>query len=71
MVCAGALAVQRIIQAENLVANAARMGSVLEQQLKEAFADHPNVGDIRGRGLFWGVSREDPYTRSMFSKPHE
>ncbi|KAI4185677.1 MAG: hypothetical protein LQ346_005847 [Caloplaca aetnensis] len=55
MVCAGALEVQRIIQAEDLVANAARMGMVLEKQLKETFSTHPNVGNIRGRGLFWGL----------------
>lgn len=61
MVCAAALEVQRIIQEEHLVANVARMGKVLETKLKTAFSNHPNVGDIRGRGLFWGVSHTFPH----------
>lgn len=27
----------------------------MRARLREVFADHPNVGDIRGRGLFVGV----------------
>ena len=57
MVCAAALEVQRIIQTEHLVANVAAMGAVLETKIRKIFLDHPNIGDIRGRGLFWGVSR--------------
>ena len=60
MVCAAALEVQRIIQKENLVANAAAMGAVLETKLRTVFSKHPNIGDIRGRGLFWGVSQAFP-----------
>ncbi|KAL8788687.1 MAG: hypothetical protein Q9195_007188 [Heterodermia aff. obscurata] len=58
MVCAAALEVQRIIQQENLVANVAAMGAVLETKLRNVFSNHPNIGDIRGRGLFWGVSHD-------------
>jgi adenosylmethionine-8-amino-7-oxononanoate aminotransferase len=53
--CAAALEVQRIIQEDNLVANVNKMGTYLEHLLRERFADHPYVGDIRGRGLFWAV----------------
>jgi len=53
--CSAALAVQRTIREENILEHAVRMGSLLESQLKETFANHPNVGDIRGRGLFWGI----------------
>ena len=56
IVCAAALEVQQIIQREKLVANVARMSAVLEKRLKEVLGDHPNIGDIRGRGLFRGVS---------------
>jgi len=54
--CAAALEVQRIVREERLVANVKRMGALLEKGLKGRLADHPNVGNIRGKGLFWGVS---------------
>ncbi|TAQ89647.1 hypothetical protein B7494_g2008 [Chlorociboria aeruginascens] len=50
-----ALEVQRIIQEQNLVDNARKMGVYLGQLLKQRFENHPNVGDIRGRGLFWCI----------------
>lgn len=53
--CAGSLAVQRVIQEENLLANVLARGEQLRTELRSAFADHPNVGDVRGRGLFVGV----------------
>lgn len=31
------------------------MGALLAKRLRERLGAHPNVGDIRGRGLFWGV----------------
>lgn len=53
--CAAALAVQRVIRQENLLENVKTMGTLLEQELKSRLSSHPHVGDIRGRGLFWGV----------------
>lgn len=53
--CAAALAVQETIEEEGLLEKVRRMGTVLESRLREAFAGHPHVGDIRGRGLFWAV----------------
>ena len=55
LACAAALEVQRIVQDQNLVENVRRMGDYLEALLKERLADHPHVGDIRGRGLFWAI----------------
>lgn len=52
---AGALAVQRVIEEENLLANVVARGAQLEAGLRKAFAQHPHVGDIRGRGLFWTI----------------
>ena len=49
--CAAALAVQTIIREEDLVARCAAQGKKLRVMLHERFADHPAVGDIRGRGL--------------------
>jgi adenosylmethionine-8-amino-7-oxononanoate aminotransferase len=53
--CAAALEVQRIIAEERLLDNVIRQGQLLEGLLKARFLDHPFVGDIRGRGLFWGL----------------
>jgi adenosylmethionine-8-amino-7-oxononanoate aminotransferase len=53
--CAAALEVQKIIREQNLLANVQAMGALLSRRLRERLASHPNVGDIRGRGLFWGV----------------
>lgn len=53
--CTAALAVQRVIKEQGLLANVREMGSYLEFRLKGELGDHPNVGDIRGKGLFWGV----------------
>ncbi|PFG62632.1 hypothetical protein AXZ77_1216 [Thioclava sp. ES.031] len=38
-----------------LVARAAQQGEVLDAALREAFGQHPNIGDIRGRGMFRGL----------------
>ncbi|HET6184983.1 MAG TPA: aspartate aminotransferase family protein [Acetobacteraceae bacterium] len=53
--CAGALEVQRIIREQLLVANVRALGPVLERALLDRLGNHPHVGDIRGRGLFWAV----------------
>ncbi|KAI1264251.1 pyridoxal phosphate-dependent transferase [Xylariaceae sp. FL1019] len=53
--CAAALEVQNIIREQNLIQNVAEMGKVLSQRLVELLGDHPNVGNIRGRGLFLGI----------------
>lgn len=52
---AAALATLHIIQRENLVQHAARVGAYLGQKLGHTFSEHPHVGDIRGRGLFWAL----------------
>jgi len=53
--CAAALAVQRVIERDGLLSQVRRRGAALETMLRERFANHPHVGDIRGRGLFFGV----------------
>jgi adenosylmethionine-8-amino-7-oxononanoate aminotransferase len=52
---AAALAVQDVIRRDGLLANVVGMGARLERRLKERFGQHPFVGDIRGRGLFWAL----------------
>ncbi|MCW5296595.1 aspartate aminotransferase family protein [Herbaspirillum lusitanum] len=53
--CAAALAVQQTIREEQLLLNVQARGEQLRARLREVFAHHPNVGDVRGRGLFVGV----------------
>jgi len=55
MAAAAALAVQEVIRRDQLLANVVEMGGRLERRLKERFGQHPFVGDIRGRGLFWAL----------------
>jgi adenosylmethionine-8-amino-7-oxononanoate aminotransferase len=52
LACAAALAVQRVIRRDNLLANVRAQGEHLSRRLKERFGNHPFVGDVRGRGLF-------------------
>lgn len=55
LACATALEVQKTIIEENLLENVRRRGVQLRSRLNEVFAEHPHVGDVRGRGLFVGV----------------
>ncbi|MCD2165481.1 aspartate aminotransferase family protein [Comamonas koreensis] len=55
MAAAAALAVQQVIQRDQLLPQVLARGAYLQKQLHARFDAHPHVGDIRGRGLFWGV----------------
>ncbi|MEF3047843.1 aspartate aminotransferase family protein [Pseudotabrizicola sp. L79] len=52
---AAGLAVVRELLERDLVPQVQSRGVFLQQQLLAHFGQHPHVGDIRGRGLFWGV----------------
>ena len=67
--CAVALANLDIMQRERLWENAAKMGARLHENLKSAFGDHPNAGDIRGgKGLLAAVELvEDRATKKNFA----
>jgi adenosylmethionine-8-amino-7-oxononanoate aminotransferase len=53
--CAAGVAVQEVLDEENLLERTQRMGERFQELLLERFGDHPLVGDIRGRGLFRGL----------------
>jgi len=53
--CAGALAVQRAVKNRGLLAKVRERGAGFEARLRARFAEHPHVGEIRGRGLFWAL----------------
>ncbi|HZO02651.1 MAG TPA: aspartate aminotransferase family protein [Burkholderiales bacterium] len=65
--CAGALAVQKRLHEDGVLARVTPLGHALEKRLKNAFAEHPHVGEIRGRGLFRGIELvEDRATKKPF-----
>jgi adenosylmethionine-8-amino-7-oxononanoate aminotransferase len=63
--------VLRILEVEDLVAASAVRGARLRALLEARLGDHPNVGEVRGRGLMVGVEfvadREtrDPFPRAV------
>jgi adenosylmethionine-8-amino-7-oxononanoate aminotransferase len=69
--CAAALAVQRVIAEEGLLARVRETGALLDAELRRALGEHPHVGDIRGRGLFLGLefvadrASREPFDPSM------
>jgi adenosylmethionine-8-amino-7-oxononanoate aminotransferase len=65
--CAAALAVQRIVQRDGLLATVRKQGAQLRDRLDDALGAHPHVGDIRGRGLLLGIELvEDRATKRPF-----
>jgi adenosylmethionine-8-amino-7-oxononanoate aminotransferase len=50
--CAASLAVLDVIEGEDLMPRVRAQGEALRDALQARFGQHPNVGDIRGRGLF-------------------
>lgn len=53
--CAAGVAVLDVLTNTPILTQVKRQGIALQTQLQNAFADHPWVGDIRGRGLFIGI----------------
>ena len=68
LACTAALAVLDIIEKENLVENAAKIG----EYFKEAFDGDPAVKEYRGKGLMIGLELNDEYiglrNRLLFEK---
>ncbi len=65
--CAAALAVQKVIDEQDLLSAVRSKGAALMDKLGDALRAHPHVGDIRGRGLFAGVELvQDRATRQPF-----
>ena len=52
---AAGLAVVTALLERDLITRVGQLGKALEAGLRGALGQHPNVGDIRGRGLFWGI----------------
>jgi taurine---2-oxoglutarate transaminase len=55
LACAAAIASIEAFQEEGIVENSAALGEVLDSRLGELMERHPSVGEVRGKGLFWGI----------------
>lgn len=55
LACSAALAVQDILEEEQILEHAAQRADYLHEQLMNALGDHPNVGEIRHIGLINGI----------------
>jgi adenosylmethionine-8-amino-7-oxononanoate aminotransferase len=67
LACAAALAVQQVMQRDDLLANVREMGAHLDARLRQRFGNHHHVGDIRGRGLFQAIELvEDRAAKTPF-----
>ncbi|GAA2439336.1 aspartate aminotransferase family protein [Actinomadura vinacea] len=55
LACASGVASLKIMKDEDVVGNARRQGELLGSRLAELAERHPSIGDVRGRGLFYGV----------------
>jgi adenosylmethionine-8-amino-7-oxononanoate aminotransferase len=53
--CAAALAVQQVFERDQLLPQVRARGEFLQQLMHQSWGEHPHIGDIRGRGLFWGI----------------
>lgn len=53
--CAAADVVVQKLTEGGLTERARHMGDRLDEALRSAFAQHPHIGDIRGRGMFRGL----------------
>lgn len=56
LACAAALSVMDVIEQENLIENAEKVGCFLIEELKKI----PQIKEVRGRGLMIGIEFEEP-----------
>ncbi|KAI9635794.1 adenosylmethionine-8-amino-7-oxononanoate aminotransferase [Dioszegia hungarica] len=69
--CRAALECYKYIKKHNLVEQCHERGLLLEKLLNEKILPHPNVGDVRGKGLFWGVELiKNKATKEPFPADH-
>lgn len=74
--CAAGVAAIQEYKDRNLIDYAAKMGKILGKRLTELQDTHPSVGEVRGKGLFWGIepvknreTREPFVTRAQKFQP--
>ncbi len=55
LACASAVASIEAFKEEGVVENAAEMGTVFGDKLRDLEQRHPSIGEVRGLGCFWGI----------------
>src|SRR5256714_3283262 len=55
LACASGVASIEAFREEGIVENAAAMGEVLAEELPRLAERHRSIGEVRGKGLFWGL----------------
>ena len=69
LACAAGIATLETYESEGLIANAEKMGAILGRELRALAQKHPSIGDVRGRGLFWGIELvKDRATKEMLEQ---
>jgi len=69
LACAAAVASVEAFKEEGIIENAASIGEhVLGPGLRELMDRHPSIGEVRGKGCFWGVEMvKNRETREMLA----
>ena len=66
LACAAGVASIETFREEKIVENSATVGVYLGDRLSGLAESHPSIGDVRGKGLFWGIELvRDRETREM------
>lgn len=69
MACAAALASIEVLEEEGLVERAAHLGDLMLSRLQRLQAEHPTVGEVRGKGCLLGIELvKDRITKEPFEK---
>ncbi|MGV9799638.1 aspartate aminotransferase family protein [Mycobacterium sp. NPDC003449] len=66
---AAAAAVLDVIEGEQLIANSAKVGAALRDELVRLCADDPRIGDVRGCGLYVGIEVVRPADARSTNRP--
>jgi 4-aminobutyrate aminotransferase-like enzyme len=72
MACAAALASTEVIEEENLLENARRLGEIALRRMRKMQVEHPIVGDVRAKGCLMGIELiKDRQTKEPFPEAGE
>ncbi len=71
LACTAAMAVLDVMEQEHLVANAAKVGNYLLEELRKLQATNPHITDVRGEGLMIGIEYDQPIKEMRSRLVHE